>query len=122
LILFLFILSGLFGQTKPEYRWLIGTWAGTSSGDGYSENITLTFNDNGSGRSHGIYTHGRQRNEETIDFIFSIISYPVERIIIFHLNVSSNENEKNYFIISVLYSCTEPLCSTAFTTCIFTTE
>ena len=39
--------SGLYGQTLPENRWLLGRWTGVNSN---GINIEIIFNDNGTGR------------------------------------------------------------------------
>ena len=102
LILFLFILNGLFGQTKPEHKWLIGTWNSTYNEEGYNFNETWTFNDNGSGRSQIITTRGRERKEETKEFIFSVAALNLEEVIsIFYLEnnlIKDNENLSLYRI------------------------
>ena len=41
-LLFTLILNGLFGQTSPKNRWLLGTWISNT-------NTIWVFNDNGSG-------------------------------------------------------------------------
>jgi hypothetical protein len=43
-ILYMMIMSGLFGQTRVENSWLIGTWVDNNKG------ITLVLNDDGTGR------------------------------------------------------------------------
>ena len=58
-ILFLLFLSEAFGQTKQENKWIIGTWKNPSG------NITIVFNDNGSGRV--------TNNNNVSPFNFSII-------------------------------------------------
>ena len=71
-ILFLFVLSGLFSQTRPENRWLIGTWNSTFTDDGWSANLIYVFNDNGTGRYQEIRTRGNEKEEVNNEFLFSI--------------------------------------------------
>ena len=48
MVLFVTILvSGVYGQTRPENRWIVGTWAGACSG---GDNFEIVLNDNGTGR------------------------------------------------------------------------
>ena len=46
-VLLVFTLTGVFGQTRAENTWILGTWFGT---DIDNENYELVLNDNGTGR------------------------------------------------------------------------
>ena len=68
--LFLFmLLGGVFGQTRQEYRWILGSWIGT---DDANNNFQLVLNDNGTGRSISPWFAD--------DIIFSIVG---EELILF---------------------------------------
>ena len=41
------LVSGVYGQTRAENRWLLGTWVATV---GQNHTLTLVLNDNGTGR------------------------------------------------------------------------
>ena len=68
IILFLFILSGLFGQIRSENRWILGTWLGESDGNRGTLNYEIVLNDNGTGR--WVDNSGALR--QTQDIVFSI--------------------------------------------------
>ena len=44
--IFLFIFSGVYGQTRLENRWILGIWVGT---DASNRKYELVLNDNGTG-------------------------------------------------------------------------
>jgi len=45
--LFFIIIIGLYGQTRPENRWILGRWIGT---DYDGDRLELVLNDNGTGK------------------------------------------------------------------------
>ena len=50
-ILFLIILViGIYGQIRPEYRWILGTWVGTDSSQ---NSVEIALNNDGTGRWGG---------------------------------------------------------------------
>ena len=51
-LLITILISGVYGQTRPDNRWMLGNWVGTDSQDMSYE---LTLNDDGTGR----YVDGR---------------------------------------------------------------
>ena len=46
IILFSMILSGVYGQTRAENRWMLGRWVGEYR----TTNVEIVLNDNGTGR------------------------------------------------------------------------
>jgi len=72
-VLVLFMIGGLFAQTRPEHRWLLGTWATRIDyGGGDYEEFIWTFNDNGTGRWQLNEVYRGQRYEESFNFLFSL--------------------------------------------------
>jgi hypothetical protein len=67
-VLFSIILLGVYGQTRPENRWILGRWVGDMSYDGDNFNCEIILNDNGTGKI--TITQGSESVSE--DFIFSI--------------------------------------------------
>ncbi|MCL2006919.1 MAG: hypothetical protein FWG77_02420 [Treponema sp.] len=67
IILFLLVISGVFGQLQNDYRWLVGTWVGS---DRDHEEYELVLFDNGA----GFFTNWDGR---TVNIVFSIVNHSI---------------------------------------------
>ena len=89
------ILGGVYGQTPPENRWLIGSWVRTEVEveDGWSLTSTWIFNDNGSGRRQQIWTRGNEREDGSRrDFLFSTSGTTIIIYYIANNNITGTTN------------------------------
>jgi len=65
-VLFLTVLIGLYGQTQPENKWILGSWAGQSLDR--VGNVELTLNDDGTGR----YNDFGGNVQQAVDIAYAI--------------------------------------------------
>ena len=66
------LIGGIYGQTRPENRWLLGNWFGVNNS---GINIEIVLNDNGTGR----FTTGENMNERLFSIDGNILRFfPVD--------------------------------------------